>query len=271
MSEGAISRQIKLLETYLGIALFVRQNRGVILTKEGQKLYAATDPALMQISQAAEDIRGTAPQITLSVTTSFAIRWLMPRLIQFETAHPDIPVNIQTVTHPQSAIGRSFDASIIYLLGNPENGNNQRPEYGELLMVEWLLPVCSPGFLADVDRIDVAGISNHRIIFNEPTGRDWRSWASKLAGASLNLETALKFEHDDTAIQAATAGHGIALANLAYIQNEIEMGSLVPAVKCDPLPIGAHYLVCEPGRAKLPHINAFREWVKETASRFVAR
>ncbi len=265
VTEGAISRQIKLLEQYIGSALFVRVHRGVQLTDEGQRLYAVTDNALFQIAQIAEELRGVVPQFTLSVTTSFAIRWLMPRLSHYESLHPNHPVNIQAVSYPELSPVKRFDASIIYLLGDPYEGQVRVPDNAERFMVEWLLPVCAPSFLEKNKPLQLGDLEHHRIIFNEPTGRDWRSWAGKLDDAKINLDTALRFEHDDTAIQAAVAGHGIALANLAYIRNELDMGSLVPAVACEPLPIGAHYLVSEPGKASLSHVQIFRDWLIKSA------
>ncbi|MEH6631689.1 MAG: LysR substrate-binding domain-containing protein [Halopseudomonas aestusnigri] len=266
VTEGAISRQIKLLEDYLGSLLFLRVHRGVQLTEEGQKLYAVTDNALFQVAQVAEELRGVVPQFTLSVTTSFAIRWLMPRLTKYETLHPNHPVNLQAVSYPELTANKRFDASIIYLLGDPYENKVRVPDNAERFMVEWLLPVCAPSFLEKHKPLQLWDLDNHRIIFNEPTGRDWRSWAGKLDDAKINLDTALRFEHDDTAIQAAVAGHGIALANLAYISNELEMGSLVPAVACEPLPIGAHYLISEPGKAALTHVKAFRDWLVKSAN-----
>ncbi|MFD2205877.1 LysR substrate-binding domain-containing protein [Kiloniella antarctica] len=266
VTEGAISRQIKVLEEYIGSALFMRVHRGVQLTDAGQRLHAVTDNALLQISQIAEELRGVVPQFTLSVTTSFAIRWLMPRLSHYEALHPNHPVNLQAVSYPELSPVKRFDASIIYLLGDPYENQVRVPEGAERFMVEWLLPVCAPNFLKYGAAFRPQDLEHKRIIFNEPTGRDWRSWAGKLDDAKINLDTALRFEHDDTAIQAAVAGHGIALANLAYIHNELDMGSLIPAVACDPLPIGAHYLVSEPGRAVLPHVKAFRDWLIKSAA-----
>ncbi|WP_120497291.1 LysR substrate-binding domain-containing protein [Kiloniella sp. EL199] len=287
VTEGAISRQIKLLEEYFGCALFLRVHRGVQLSDEGRKLYDVTDQALFQIAQVTDEILGGVSNFTLSVTTSFAIRWLMPRLSGFEALHPSIPINLQTVTYPRTAQSRRFDASIVYQLGDPADKTSPVPDNSELIMIEWLLPVCAPGYLSGYQEealvkncktnrengkhtLLLQDLKDHRVIFNEPTGRDWRSWAIKSGDVELALDRALKFEHDDTAIQVAVAGHGIALANLAYISNELKLGSLVPAVACQVLPIGAHYLVTEKGKAGLSHVETFRDWLMTTAESFKA-
>ncbi|MBL4906524.1 MAG: LysR family transcriptional regulator [Sneathiella sp.] len=266
VSEGAISRQIKLLEDHFGTRLFERLYRGVKLTETGQRLHTVTDSAFHQIADISQEILNIDSHLNLSVTTSFAIRWLMKRLKDFEKEYPHIPINLQAVTDPDRLIGGHFDASILYLLGNPFNKSTPVPPNSDRVMIEWLLPVCAPSMLSKAGPLPQSDIHRARLIFNEPTGRDWRSWIKMLPNAKADLEKALKFEHDDTAIQAAVAGHGIALANLAYISNELEMGSLVPAVQCEPLPIGAHYIVSAPNRRNLPNVKAFRNWILKLAA-----
>ncbi len=266
VTEGAVSRQIKLLEQYHGQLLFERVGRGVRLTDTGRRLLSVSEHAMRQISQVSEEICGYAQQFTLSVTTSFAIRWLLPRLADFEAKQPNYPINLQTRKNPREIPGIRFDASIIYVLGNPFTSSASIPENSHFIMAEWLVPVCSPMLLADAKCIPLSSLEQFRLIFNEPTGRDWRLWLESVPEAKVHCDTALRFEHDDTAIQAAVAGHGIALANLAYIENELKMGSLVPAVDQTPIAIGAHYLISEPDRAELAHVMAFTLWLKETVN-----
>lgn len=266
VTEGAVSRQMKLLEGYFDTQLFERVARGVRLTDAGLQLHAGSGAALQQIAAISDELLGAASQFTLSVTTSFAIRWLLPRLNLFEQAYPNYPINLQAVKDPTFVARQQFDASIIYALGNPFDTDVTPPTNGHRIMVEWLQPVCSPTLLDGSVPLSPMDLEQFRIIFNEHTGRDWRHWLGVMTSAKVRLETALRFEHDDTAIQAAVAGHGIALANMAYIRNELEMGSLVPAVGCDPLPIGAHYLVSSPSKSDLPQVKAFRQWIIDCAA-----
>lgn len=266
VTEGAVSRQIKLLEQYYGQPLFERAGRGVRLTDTGRRLLSVIGPAIQHISQVSEEIRGYTQQFTLSVTTSFAIRWLLPRLADFEAAHPNFPINLQAGKNPRDIPGMRFDASIIYVLGNPYDPKAIVPENSHFIMAEWLLPVCSPVLLGEEKPILPSSMEKYRLIFNELTGRDWRLWMECVPEANVQFDTALRFEHDDTAIQAAVAGHGVALANIAYIGNELKMGSLVPAVDHTPIAIGAHYLVSEPDRTGLPHVKAFRNWLVASAA-----
>ncbi|MCW8832244.1 MAG: LysR family transcriptional regulator, partial [Colwellia sp.] len=143
VTEGAISRQIKLLEEYYGKPLFVRTRRGVQLTDAGQRLISVIEPAIQKIFQISQEIRGYSPQFTLSVTTSFAIRWLLPRLANFEATHPNFPINIQAAKNPQKIQSVDYGASIIYVLGDPYHSEATIPANGHFVMAEWLIPVCS--------------------------------------------------------------------------------------------------------------------------------
>ena len=266
VSESAVSRQVRHLEEFLTQPLFERVGRGVSLTEQGHRLLAVSAPALQQISQVTEEFLGEPQQLNLSATTSFAIRWLMPRLAGFETGDGGVPVTLQAGKSPLETAGGRCDASIIYLLGNPYEREAAVPPDSHLFMVEWLLPVCAPGYLPQSGPIAPAELTGHRLIFNEPTGRDWRLWLRRVSGAQADFSTAMRFEHDDTAIHAAVAGHGIALGNIAYMANEIAMGSLVPAVDHAPVAAGGHYLHLPPDRARQAHVRAFAQWLRATAA-----
>ena len=265
VTEGAVSRQIKRLEDYFGHALFERAGRGVRLTSRGEKLFSVSTNALQKIADVSAEIREVDTQLKLAVTTSFAIRWLMPKLIEFETLFPEYPVNLHAEKGIKLSSHSSFDTRIIYQLGNPFQDVNTAPEHSEFIMAEWLQPMCSPALLKHGKPLSSAKLKNHKIILNEPTGRDWKVWLKSNPGTTVNFDTALRFEHDDTAIQAAVAGHGIALANRAYIEKELENNLLVPAIDVEPLPIGAHYIISMPNRYNSPVVKAFRQWLLSKA------
>ncbi len=266
VTEGAISRQIKLLEQYYGQPLFVRARRGVKLTDVGQRLILISGPAIQKIFQISEEIRGFSPQFTLSVTTSFAIRWLLPRLVNFEATHPNFPINIQAAKNPQEIQGIDYGASIIYVLGDPYQSGAIPPVNGHFIMAEWLIPVCSPALLDEGKSIPPSSMERFRLILNEPKGQDWRLWMKSIPTAKVQFDSAIRLEHDDTAIQAAVAGHGIALANVAYIDNELKMGSLVPIINHSPVAIGAHYFICEPSYFEQLDVKEFKDWLMKSAT-----
>src|SRR3546814_3233855 len=117
-----------------------------------------------------------------------------------------------------------MDSSIIYLLDPP--GNDPRLHH---IIDEYLIPVCAPRLLPAGQLIEVAQLAGQRLIFNESTGRDWRRWAHAVGTQDLAWDEAIKLDSDDAAIQAAVAGHGIALANIIFISNELRLGHLTLA------------------------------------------
>ena len=267
VTESAISRQMKLLASFYAQPLFIKKGRGIMLTENGRLLLSVAEPALQSVSQISTVLLADDAQLSLNVTTSFAIRWLLPKLAEFEKSHPSYKVQMQASTSDDSIRGKVFDVQICYFL------NAQAAEQKKLqkFMDEWLVAVCAPSYLethtqTSTELFSLEQLAKQRLILNEMTGRDWRLWAEKLSLASLPISSALKFEQDDVAIQAAVAGHGIALANVAYIQRELSLGSLVPATEQAPIVIGAHYLNVIPTRQEAKIVQAFCNWLIATAN-----
>ncbi|MGB1239246.1 MAG: LysR substrate-binding domain-containing protein [Pseudomonadales bacterium] len=264
VTEGAVSRQIKSLSQFYAKALFEKSGRGLVLTEHGRTLAAGAQPAFTRIHQVSNQLLSAHSDITLGVTTSFAIRWLLPKLPDFERQFPDYRVKLQATSNETALRGEHFDVQISYYLEGCEPAT-LRPHK---LQDEWLLAVCSPNYLARGQRLDIDALSASRLLLNERTGRDWRLWAQKLKIASIDpaIESALSFEQDDVAIQAAVAGHGVALANVAYIEREMSLGSLVPATEIAPLVVGAHYITAASARAHTRETRSVLQWLRAQVS-----
>mgnify|MGYP000111967924 CR=1 FL=1 len=260
VTESAVSRQMKLLTEYYNKALFEKRGRTLVLTHAGVKLAATASSAFESISQVSDQLLAEQSQLTIGVTTSFAIRWLLPRLADFEQKFPQYPVQMQATSSDVALLGKSFDVHISYYL----LGKEPLVLKPHKLQDEWLLAVCSPSYLVEGNPYRVEQLSQRRLLLNEMTGRDWRLWGSMLAIEALPaaIDKGLKFEQDDVAIQTAVAGHGIALANLAYIKGEMALGSLVRATNQEAVVIGAHYLSVDKARANAKAVIAFVEWIR---------
>ncbi len=261
VTQGAVSRQIKALEDHYGVALFHRRHRRVALTPEGQLLLPAFSEALDRIAQASDRLKGAQRELQVKAVATFTVRWLMPRLYRFEAAHPEIQLRLTTGPRPVDFSSEVFDAGVVY-------GEYDRPDVKkDLILTEWMEPVCAPPLLAGAGPMPPAALKQRKLILNTPHGRDWRLWAEAIRVDGLPFDAALKFNHDDAAIQAAVAGHGIALANLNYVGEELRLGSLVRAVDRSPVKIGAHYLVSPAHLADSPRVAAFRDWLLDEAAR----
>lgn len=260
VTEGAVSRQMKLLAEFYAKPLFEKSGRGVALTQSGQLLATTTHSAFESISQVSEQLLADQTQLTINVTTSFAIRWLLPKLADFERRYPEYRLQMQASSSEQALRGKSFDVQISYYL----SGSEPAALEADKLQDEWLLAVCAPSYLTDNTKINIQQLGQYRLLLNEMTGRDWRLWGEKLQldNLSIAIDRGLKFEQDDVAIQTAVAGHGISLANTAYIQSELALGSLVPATDQGPVVTGAHYLSINKARANAAAVRAFTQWIR---------
>ncbi len=261
VTEGAVSRQMKLLASYYQKPLFRKSGRGVELTDTGRLLLSVSQSAFSNISQVSAQILADESEISICASSSFAIRCLLPNLADFERRYPQYSVQLQASTNEQSLRGKVFDVQINYHLTT--SGVSTISE--QKLLTEWLLPVCSPGYLPQHKPFSLGQLSGQKLLLNEVTGRDWRLWAKMLELQPLPIDSALKFEQDDVAIQAAVAGHGIALANIAYVQREMTLGSLVAATVQSPIAVGAHYLQLDPQRENCAAVQAFCLWLAELA------
>lgn len=262
VTEGAVSRQIKVLESYLGIQLFQRGGRQMTLTDAGKRLFPVVRDALASLTHAAHEVAEQQKALRLETTTSFALRWLMPRLHKFEKLAPDVKISLQTSTaDTQYPPPQRMDASVIYLLDPPHDDSRLHH-----VIDEYLMPVCAPRLLSAGRPMEVAQLAGQRLLFNESTGRDWRRWARSMGISDLPWDKAMKFDSDDAAIQAAVAGHGIALANIIFIANELRLGHLTLAAAVAPIVVGAHFFYCPSASARLPQVTSFRSWLEsETA------
>ena len=257
VSEGAISRQMKLLAEYYGKALFQKSGRGIILTSKGSLLLSVALPALEDVAVVSAQLQAAITQLTINVTTSFAIRWLLPKLASFERLYPQIEVQLQASSSAESTRGKSFDVQINYQLQSSGAAKKHRRK----LLDERLLAVCAPSYLLEGNIINLSQLHSKKLLLNELTGRDWRLWSELLNLTPLPIERALKFEQDDVAIQTAVAGLGVALANTAYIERELRMGSLVPATSQQAIVVGAHYVNVDPIAASSMAVQAFVDWL----------
>lgn len=148
VTQAAISHQIKALEEYLGIKLFRRKNRSLLLTEEGQGYFLDIKDIFTSISEATDKLlaRSAKGALTVSLQPSFAIQWLVPRLVKFSERHPDIDVRIKAVDMDEGSLTDDVDVAIYYGRGNWPGLRADK------LHTEYLIPVCSPLLLTGPSR-----------------------------------------------------------------------------------------------------------------------
>lgn len=263
VTQAAVSHQMKSLEDFLGLKLFRRRNRSLLLTEEGQSYYLDIKEIFSSINEATRKLQARSAKgaLTVSLSPSFAIQWLVPRLSSFNQAYPGIDVRIQAVDREEDKLADDVDVAIFYGRGNWSGLRT------DLLYVEYLIPVCSPSLLAgDKPLNSPKDLANHTLL-HDSSRREWQAYVKQLDMQQLiNVQQGPIFSHSAMVIQAAVHGQGIALTNNVMAKSEIDSGRLVCPFKEVLISKNAFYLVCQDSQAELGKIAAFRQWILAQAS-----
>jgi LysR family transcriptional regulator, glycine cleavage system transcriptional activator len=270
LTQSAVSRQIKALEDHLGVALFERRPRSLILTEAGQTLYRVTTDVLERLQNAVDQLGSVSRtrQLSITTTTGFASLWLIPRLPRFTNLHPAIDVRISATTDMLNLERSLVDLAIRYC--PPE----AVPEGTIRLFGEEILPVCSPALLRDRSRPlkRPQQLKDHTLLHFDYPGAvksfmDWGTWLSALGLGDLNPTRALQFSQYEQMIQAAINGQGIALGRQPLVNDLIHSGALVAPFRGAVVGSRAYFLVESPAASGKSHVHAFVEWLLDEIKR----
>ncbi|MGY4499005.1 LysR family glycine cleavage system transcriptional activator [Bradyrhizobium sp. GM24.11] len=258
VTQTAISHQIRRLEEELGIRLFIRQNRALALTPEARDYLPGVRAAFNDLRLATDRLlrRDDDKVLTVSTIASLAAKWLLPRLTDFQEAHPGIDVRITTSTSLVDFQRDNVDAAIRYGRGQ---WAGLRADW---LMADELFPVCSPSLLRGDEPLRTPGDLKDYVLLHTNSGDDWRLWLTA-AGlpTDISRQPGLTFDMTFVTIQAAIDGMGVAMGRTSYVRDDIAKGRLVVPFKI-ALPADAgFYLVSPEGRREAPKLAAFRQWM----------
>lgn len=259
VSHSAISHQIKQLESHLGVELFIRKSRAVELTETGLMYYPVLREAFDRIAEGTDMLR--APQspgvLTVQLYSTFAIRWLIPRLTRFNEANPEIQVRLHT--SQDDVDFQQADVDLCVMIGSRSSANLH---YDHLFNSQ-MFPVGSPALLTgDTPIQSPDDLAKHTILQVYPSRKDWHVWLNGVGATGVDPESGLQFDSYDVALSTAAQGLGIALGMQPYMSRDLKAGVLVELfpgrqVKAD----GEWYLVCRRERAHSSKVVAFREWI----------
>src|ERR1051325_5304617 len=233
LTQSAVSRQIKELEEQLGVALFHRRHRALVLTDAGQQFYAATAQVITTMRTATERLRAqSGRKRPLSVTTplSFAALWLIPRFAGFTRTHPGVDVRITADTRVQDLERDGLDIAIRHGPASLAGPNAER------LFGERVYPVCSPKLLKKLPLKEPSDLKNHCLLqYSDPDSRhpwlNWKTWLEVAGIADLKPASTLSFSGYDQIIPAAVAGHGVALGRIPLLKDLLAAKELVAPFK----------------------------------------
>ena len=259
VTQAAVSHQVKSLEEHLGLRLFRRLNRTLLLTDAGQLYLPPLTDAFEGIDRATHRLRrqlGRA-RLTVSVLPSFAAGWLVPRLGRFRQRCPDVDLRIDPTATLTDFRRGDVDLAIRY-------GRGRYPGLrADWLMREEFYPVCSPRLLeGPVPLRDPADLVHHTLLHDEATV-DWRTWLLAAGVEGVDAERGITVTDSSMLLRAAIAGQGVALARSVLADDEIASGRLVRPFDVDVPAEFAYYLAYPEESAGRPDVAAFREWILE--------
>ena len=278
ITQSAVSHQIKQLETYLGERLFWRSGRAVTLTDEGRQYLDGVGSALLQIERASEQLLGhEESRLRLSVFSSFAVRWLAPRLPDLQRLHPQMELSLEMSSENPVLSDRVADCFITI------KPSSAAFSY-DLLYTERLFPVCSQDYWQRIrrelalDGVDVDPdsvsltpalvaqfplLSTHSIY--DKQGGDWEAWYHE---AGLKLPASSRLLHSShmlLSLEAARFHQGIALTNDYMLSTRKDSGDFV-RLPCHSVMTGdKFYFAWKTSRRREKGIQLLRRWLVDEA------
>ncbi len=255
LTQGAISRQLQVLEAQLGVPLVIRDKHRLRLTPAALDYVREVRRALQSLSQASLTLRAnpTGGALNLAILPAFGMHWLAPRLARFAAQHPEVTINLSTRLKPFDFAATNFDAAIHY-------GRQDWPGAAYLpLMQEELLAVASPNLLKSTLK-SAEDILQYPLLQLESRTGDWGRWFTHHGHEGLR-PPAMLFDQFATMTQGAIHGLGAALLPLFLIERELAENRLIPAFGQPLKSLGSYYLVWPkdlPARAPL---TSFRNWL----------
>ncbi|WP_322045816.1 transcriptional regulator GcvA [Paraburkholderia sp. J67] len=259
VTHGAISRQVAALEAWVGVQVFHRHGKRVALTEDGRRYLGAVQAAFDNIARATEQLRDTGVVHVLRVNAlpTFAMKWLLPRLSQFQRLNPNVELRLATSNAPVETLD-AFDVAV-------RRGPAHWPDCASgHFLDEMELPVCSPALLKRVPIQSANDLARHVLLHSDTRPDAWRTWLAT-AGVKAKCRKKQSFDHFYLALQAAVDGLGVALGPLPLLDEELASGRLVTPLAGPHLDARGYWWVARREVADAPIVAQFCRWLEEQA------
>ncbi len=262
LTPGAVSKQIRQLEDRLNVHFFVRGHRQITLTGQGEDYYQAITSALDGVRDATQRLtsRTLRRQLKIRAYTTFAMRWLIPRLSGFHAANPDIEVLLTASLEAVDFDKENLDGAVRLGNGDWPGTNSQR------LVPNILTPVASPALLRDGLALTApSDVRHHTLLHSVARPDDWGHWLAAVGGAKdIDPRAGMTYQSSAMAYAAAIEGHGLAMAQLFLVEKDLAEDKLVrPFHETVDMGDYTYYLVTPSRRPEAPHMAAFRDWMSD--------
>ncbi|WP_169708839.1 LysR substrate-binding domain-containing protein [Trinickia terrae] len=263
VTQAAVSRQVRLLEETLGVRLFHRLHRSIVLTPEGEALYLVVAESMQKIAGVFDRLSsGTEQQeLVLAATAAFSHFRLLPRLAALKKSQPHMQLRLITQMFTADLRHKEVDVAVRFGNGRWSDGT------ATLLFDEEVFPVCSPGWLAANTMPDsLADLAGTALIESDSTSEGWMGWEEWFHAVGVRpprLHFAFSFSLYTDAIQAARYGQGIALGWGRLVHDLLAAGELVRLPTASFKVSDAYFAVVPHGRTITPAIGGLIDWLRE--------
>lgn len=267
VTPSAVRHQIRTLEDELGLPLLRRQGGGLVPTEVANGALGHLRRAFDALADANRSLRSPAraPVLRVSAVPTFISAWLIPRLDAFHSRHPDVAVQVDTNPQQTDFHREGVDLAVRYGLGGYSGLFECR------LFSERYFPVCAPHLLEGPEPLaEPADLARHTLLHDSMRlRRDWPSWRDWLDAAgvlgSVDPESGTHYTMALFAYQAAVACQGVALGTTVLSMDMLAAGYLVKPFALELPTAYGYHIVCPAERRERPHVNAFIDWLLESA------
>jgi LysR family glycine cleavage system transcriptional activator len=265
VTPGAISRQVQVLEEHLGLSLFTRKNREVVISDRGAIYRTVVTNAFDDINAATYKLR-CDKKLHVSCYMTLSLRWLMPRLPSFHGANPNYSLMF-TTTPPRIDEVSSGIIAVAILFGTGDWPGT----VSHRLFPNELMPVCTPEVRETLDRSDPNDLSKTTLLHSQLRPHDWGNWLDSVDADAVNPHAGMIFESSALAYDAAKNGMGVAIGLRALVDEDLEKGHLVPAYDHVHRDGQACYLAYSQKLADDVRVKRFRNWLLKEGEEYNER
>jgi LysR family glycine cleavage system transcriptional activator len=262
VTQGAVSHQVKALETELGIKLFNRERQRLVITEAGREYHAVVRDALDRITLGTDRLlqRQNTGVLTVSTSPDFAAKWLVHRLGNFAEAHPEIDLRVSATLHHVDFAREEVDLAVRHGDGNWPGLEAVR------LSSEQLFAVCSPKLLTGRRRLSKPSDILKYPLIHMDSRADWAKWLQAAGLEDADVIHGPVLNRASMVIDAAINGQGIALARTTLSAWDLISGRLVRPFPETLRLSKTYWIICPKATSALPKIATFRDWLLAEAS-----
>ena len=257
VTQAAVSHQIKALEDYLGVKLFLREKRKVFLSDEGQKLLPSVVSGLQGIADSLENIHNYDAEdtIVVGVGSSFSANWLVQRLGTFYQKYPEVNLHMKISNNDLDFVADGTDLAVVW-----GKGDWQGLMCEQLMVVEFT-PVCSPELLNKTHPLKTPEDLIHYPLLDDPDYEVWQEWFVEAGIQERKYKRRTVIRDSNVLINSTLDGHGIALCAVGIVQEYLDSGRLIRPFELSITGGGFYYLVYPEKALRKPLVRLFKDWL----------